>query len=60
MAHPDYRLVDDVARDLGVPVGVVVGACGALGVDCSEGVHRSYTESIRQVVLQWAREGRLG
>lgn len=59
MDHPDYRLVDDVARDLGVSVGVVIGACGVLGVDCADGVHRSYTEPIRQIVLQWAREGRL-
>lgn len=50
-------LVDEIAEHLGVSVGVVVGACGALGIDAAAGVHHSFFESIRQVVLQWHREG---
>lgn len=56
-SDPDLLLVDEVAEDLGVSVGVVLGACAALGIDAAEGVHRSYFESIRQVILQWLREG---
>ena len=59
MTSPDMLLVDEVAEQLGVPVGVVIGACGALGLNVTDGVHHSYVESIRQVVLQWIREGKI-
>ncbi|MEE2058981.1 hypothetical protein [Rhodococcus artemisiae] len=59
MMSPDMMLVDEVAEQLGVTVGVILGACAALGIDATDGVHHSYFESIRQVVLQWNREGRL-
>ena len=57
MTSPDLRPVDEVAEHLGVSVGVVIGACDVLGIDAADGVHHSYFESIRQVVLQWIREG---
>lgn len=57
--HPDYRLVDQIAEHLGVPVGAVLGACDVLGLDATNGVHQSFIEPIRQVILQWIREGRI-
>ena len=59
MTSPDVLLADEVAEHLGVTVGVVLGACAVLGIDATDGVHHSYVESIRQVVLQWIREGRI-
>lgn len=51
-------LVDEVAQHLGVSVSLVIGACDVLGIDPADGVQRSFIEPIRQVVLQWIREGR--
>jgi len=58
MTPPDVRLADEIAEHLGVSVSLVLGACAVLGLDATDGVHHSYFESIRQVVLQWLREGR--
>ncbi|MCZ4649476.1 hypothetical protein O4106_21885 [Rhodococcus pyridinivorans] len=58
MSHPDVLLVDEVAQHLGVSVSLVIGACDVLGIDPADGVQRSFIEPIRQVVLQWIREGR--
>lgn len=58
MTSPDLRPVDEFAEHLGVSVSLVLGACGVLGIDASDGVHHSYFDSIRQVALQWIREGR--
>ncbi|MCR8695549.1 hypothetical protein NWP13_23755 [Rhodococcus pyridinivorans] len=58
VSHPDVLLVDEIAQHLGVSASLVIGACGVLGVDAAEGIQRSFVESIRQVVLQWLREGR--
>ena len=56
--HPDIRFVDEIAEHLGVSVSLVVGACGVLGIDPADGVQQSFVDPIRQVVLQWLREGR--
>ena len=58
MSHPDVVLVDEVASHLGVSVSLVIGACRELGIDPSDGVQQSFVDPIRQVVLQWLREGR--
>ncbi|MGX6508294.1 hypothetical protein [Rhodococcus sp. SJ-2] len=59
MTSPDMKLADEIAEHFGVSVGVILGACAELGIDATDGVHHSYTESIRQVILQWNREGRI-
>lgn len=42
-----------------VSVETVESACLELGIDAVGGVHRSFVEPIRQVVVSWIREGRI-
>jgi len=58
VSHPDVLLVDEIAQQLDVSPSLVIGACAVLGIDPADGIQRSFLESIRQVVLQWLREGR--
>lgn len=56
--HPDMVRIDALAEHLGVSVDLVMTACIALQIDVEAGVQQSFVDPIRQVVLQWLREGR--
>lgn len=48
-----------LARMLGVGRRMTEDAVMAAGLDPVSGVHRSKVEQVRQVVVEWIREGRV-
>lgn len=56
---PDLIRIPTLARMLGVGREVTEDAVMAAGLDPVSGVHRSKVEQVRQIVVEWLREGRV-
>lgn len=57
---PDLIRIPVLARMLGVGRVVVEDAVMLAGLDPVSGVHRSEVERVRQIVVGWIREGKVG
>lgn len=56
---PDLIRIPTLARMLGVSRTTTEDAVMEAGLDPVTGVHRSHVERVRQIVVEWIREGRL-
>lgn len=56
---PDLVRIPTLARTLSVSREIAENAVMELGLDPVGGVHRSFVEPIRQVIVGWIREGKI-